>query len=63
MDTTFISNRDYSTKYAYDEIMKLYSRCLAVEGNFVLLWHNSNADRDRMVQKNVYVRVLKSIKN
>ena len=41
MDTTLFQYRELTEKEAFESICKLYDRCVSVEGDFVLLWHNT----------------------
>ncbi len=41
MDTTLFQYRNFSETEALEVLKNLYERCQAVEGDFVLLWHNT----------------------
>ena len=46
MDVTLFEYRGLSIESALTNMEKLYNRCEAVGGNFVILWHNENLFRD-----------------
>jgi len=58
MDTTLSDYQRYSITEAYNQMIKLYSRCKAVGGNFVALWHNSFMAREARWFNNVYCRFI-----
>jgi len=62
MDTTLKGYRKLTTDEAYNQMVKLYSRCEAVGGNFVLLWHNISVARETKWFKKVYCRFLENTK-
>lgn len=45
MDTTLYQYRHMSTAKAYQTLMTMYKKCQNVEGDFVLLWHNTTMYR------------------
>ncbi len=46
MEGTLFEYRKLDNKSALNKIEYLYKRCMAVEGNFVILWHNGKLDRE-----------------
>ena len=60
MDGTLSYYRVYTIEKAYAQMVKLYLRCKAVGGNFVLLWHNNSAMRETKWFKKVYCRFLEN---
>lgn len=46
MEGTLFEYRMLDNKSALKKIEYLYKRCMAVEGNFVILWHNGRLDRE-----------------
>ena len=62
MDTTLFQYRKLSESEAFDSVRKLYDRCVAVEGDFVMLWHNTTMFGElKSWYENVYLRFLKSL--
>ena len=62
MDTTLFQYRKLSENEAYDSVRKFYDRCVAVEGDFVMLWHNTTMFGElKSWYENVYLRFLKSL--
>jgi len=63
MDTTLFQYRKLSENEAFDIVRKLYDRCVAVEGDFVMLWHNTTMFGElESWYKNVYLRFLDTLK-
>lgn len=59
MDTTLFQYRNLTEEEAFASICSLYERCVAVEGDFVLLWHNTTMFGElENWYKNVYLRFL-----
>jgi hypothetical protein len=63
MDATLYDYRKYTIKEAYGQMVKLYLRCKAVGGNFVLLWHNGFVAREAKWLKDVYCCFIKEYNN
>ena len=63
MDATLYSYRGYSIEKAYQQMERLYKRCKAVGGNFVLLWHNNAVARETKWFKKVYCRFIENCYN
>ena len=62
MDTTLFQYRNLTEDEAFASICHLYERCVAVEGDFVLLWHNTTmfGVLDSWY-RNVYLRFVNSL--
>jgi hypothetical protein len=61
MDGTLSGYRGLSTEAAYDSIVRINSRCKAVGGNLIILWHNTSLDREWAdYYHEVYLRFLKN---
>jgi hypothetical protein len=59
MEATLFDHRKLNIKAAIQKIKTLYERCVAVEGDMVILWHNENVYRDYEVKfKEVYCDFL-----
>lgn len=58
MDTTLTDYRKFSVEEAYLKVEKLFNRCKAVEGNFVILWHNRSVARNKLWYKELYEKFL-----
>ncbi len=59
MDTTLFQYRKLSECEAFDSVRKLYDRCVAVEGDFVMLWHNTTMFGElEKWYKDVYLRLV-----
>ena len=59
MDTTLFQYRELTEEKAFDSICHLYDRCVSVEGNFVMLWHNTTMYGElESWYKNVYLKFL-----
>ena len=59
MDTTLFQYRKLTGEEAFANICHLYERCVAVEGDFVLLWHNTTMFGElENWYKNVYLRFV-----
>jgi hypothetical protein len=59
MEVTLFGYRNLSIESSYSAAEKLYKRCHAVEGDFVLLWHNYNLFREYETRfKEVYCKFL-----
>ena len=62
MDTTLFQYRKMSEKEAFDGVRKLYDRCVAVEGDFVMLWHNTTMFGElESWYEDVYLKFLKTL--
>lgn len=62
MDTTLFQYRNLTENEAFDSIRRLYERCVAVEGDFVLLWHNTTMfGKLESWYRNVYLRFVKLV--
>lgn len=61
MDVTLWSSKKYSKSDALKTILKLHSRCKAVGGKFIILWHNSYVERKTDWFNQVYVKSLEII--
>ena len=62
MDVTLWNYRMMSIEEGFNTLMKLYSRCKAVEGNFIILWHNAYVFRSYSPWfQNVYERFLRYV--
>lgn len=60
MDTTLFQYRELTKEEAFASICRLYERCKAVEGNFVMLWHNTTMFGElKSWYENVYLGFLK----
>lgn len=63
MDTTLFQYRNVSETEAFESVCNLYGRCVSVEGDFVMLWHNTTMFGElKSWYENVYLRFLKSLK-
>jgi len=60
MDNTLWAFKKYSKSEAYNKVMQLYLRCLAVGGNFIISWHNSYVNRKTDWFEEVYIKFLKA---
>jgi len=59
MDTTLFQYRNLTEEEAFASLCHLYERCVAVEGDFVLLWHNTTMFGElENWYKNVYMRFV-----
>lgn len=59
MDTTLFQYRNLTEEEAFASLCHLYERCVAVEGDFVLLWHNTTMFGElENWYKNVYLRFV-----
>ena len=59
MDTTLFQYRNLTEEEAFASICRLYERCVDVEGDFVLLWHNTTMFGElENWYKKVYLRFL-----
>jgi hypothetical protein len=58
MDVTLSDYRKHTMNEAYRQMVKLYSRCKVVGGNFVILWHNNSVVREAKWFEKVYCRFL-----
>lgn len=59
MDVTLFEYRGLNIEAALSNMEKLYERCKAVGGEFVILWHNENLFRDYINRfEQVYCRFL-----
>ena len=64
MDTTLFQYRNLAEEEAFANICRLHERCVAVEGDFVLLWHNTSMFGElESWYKNVYLRFVEWINN
>lgn len=62
MDTTLYQYRKLTVEEAYRNVCRLYERCVSVEGDFVMLWHNTSMFGElRGWYENVYLRFLKML--
>ena len=62
MDTTLFQYREMTEKEALGKICQLYDRCLSVEGDFVMLWHNTTMFGElKSWHKNVYMKFLQDL--
>jgi hypothetical protein len=61
MDVTLFAS--YTKREAFIKILSLNSRCKAVGGKFVILWHNAYVERKKDWFNEVYVRFLETIMN
>ncbi|MBR5983143.1 MAG: polysaccharide deacetylase family protein [Bacteroidales bacterium] len=62
MDTTLFQYRNLTVDEAFASICHLYERCVAVEGDFVLLWHNTTMFGELYSwYRNVYLRFINSL--
>lgn len=62
MEGTLFDYRKLDNKSALKKVETLYNRCMTVEGNFVILWHNANMDREYEKHFNeVYTRFFNDI--
>jgi hypothetical protein len=62
MEKTLFGDSGHNIKTALSKIEKLYARCLAVEGDFVILWHNEFVFRDYEIRfREVYCKFLEKI--
>ena len=63
MDTTLFQYRELTKEEAFASICRLYERCKAVEGDFVMLWHNTTMFGElESWYRNVYLRFVKYCK-
>lgn len=59
MDTTLFQYRKLTENEAFDSVRKLYDRCVSVEGDFVMLWHNTTMFGElESWYKNVYLKFI-----
>jgi hypothetical protein len=58
MEVTLMDYRKLSIEEAFAKLCQLYNRCKAVEGNFILLWHNNEVVRTKKWFENVYCKFL-----
>lgn len=59
MDTTLILHRKLSMNEAYQKLCILMQNCQAVDGDFILLWHNTSTEREfTKWYQNVLVKVV-----
>jgi len=64
MEGTLYSYRNMNHKIALEKVIKLYKRCKDVEGDFVILWHNSSVfGRYKIYFENVYVKFIELVGN
>lgn len=63
MDVTLTSNKNYNDVKALESLMRLYNRCKAVGGDFVILWHNNYVSREHKQFNNIYLNFLHSVVN
>jgi hypothetical protein len=62
MEGTLFFYRNQSIESAISNIEKLYKRCQAVEGDFVILWHNHNLFREYKERfTEVYCKFINSV--
>ena len=62
MDTTLFQYRELTEEEAFANISRLYERCKAVEGDFVMLWHNTTMFGEfKSWYENVYLRFLQTL--
>ena len=62
MDKTLFEFSTLNKETALAKIRKLYTRCQAVEGDFVILWHNAMVFRDYELRfREVYCTFIESI--
>lgn len=62
MDTTLFQYRELTKEEAFASICRLYERCKAVEGDFVMLWHNTTMFGEfKSWYENVYLKFLNSL--
>jgi hypothetical protein len=62
MDTTLSDYRKLTTLDALKKMIKLYNSILAVNGNFVILWHNNNVTQNKLFSDNVLFRFIEYYK-
>jgi len=59
MDCTLLYKRHLTVEQAYTQLEKLYDRCCAVNGKFVILWHSHFMHREWEVwYQDVYKKIL-----
>ena len=63
MDVTLIDYRNLSISEAFEKVNILYSRCKAVGGNFVILWHNTTVTRRTLWYNELYKKFLYNYSN
>lgn len=62
MEKTLFTYRKQNIVTALANIEKLYARCKAVEGDFVILWHNEMVFREYEIRfRDVYCKFIESI--
>ena len=62
MDTTLFQYRNLTEEEAYASICRLYDRCFAVEGDFVLLWHNTTMFGElESWYRNIYLKFIEYV--
>lgn len=62
MDTTLFQYRKLTENEAFGNVSNLYDRCVAVEGDFVMLWHNTTMFGElESWYKNVYLRFVETL--
>lgn len=61
MDGTLKVHRQLTPEQGERRILQLARRCQAVEGNFVLLWHNSSLHHDWQPWAEMYARVVREL--
>ena len=62
MDTTLFQYRSLKEDEAFASICRLYERCVAVEGDFVLLWHNTTMSGElESWYRNVYLKFVEYV--
>jgi hypothetical protein len=62
METTLHGYRGLDPDSAYQRIVQLAERCRRVEGEFVLIWHNTSFCRDWKSWKKIYLDLLPALK-
>ena len=58
MDTTLSDYRKLSPLDAFNKMITLYNSTLAVNGNFVILWHNNNVTQNKYFCENVLFKFI-----
>lgn len=61
MDVTLTSYRNYSDAEALASMHRLYERCKSVNGEFIVLWHNTYVDREPSRFNNIYLKFLEQV--
>ncbi|MBQ2076541.1 MAG: hypothetical protein II471_03415, partial [Bacteroidales bacterium] len=62
MDTTLFQYRELTKEDAFASICRLYERCKVVDGDFVMLWHNTTMFGEfKSWYENVYLKFLNSL--